>query len=143
MAAIPSLADLLPELGVRVVFDHLGAPALSSGAADSPAANLQTLAGFDALVHLLGKGNTWVKISGPYRMSRELSDLEFSDLDPIIKELFRVAPSRLVYGSDWPHTRFEGLDIKPWTRHLLNMTRDDDELRRKLFTDNARELWGA
>ena len=56
-------------------------------------------------------------------------------------ELLRVAPSRLVYGSDWPHTRFEGLDIKPWTVHLLDLMNGDAELARKLFKDNAVDLW--
>lgn len=135
MDLIPSLVPLLEELDVRVVFDHLASPALPG--------NTRDLAGFDALVRLLGKGNTWVKVSGPYRSSQQLSDPEYPDLDPVIRELFRVAPSRLVYGSDWPHTRFEGLDIRPWTSHLLNLTGDDDVLRQKLFSDNARELWGA
>ncbi|KAM4062177.1 amidohydrolase [Hirsutella rhossiliensis] len=143
MALIPSLVHLLQELDVRVVFDHLGAPALPSNAAGSPARTLQQPAGFEALIHLLSKGKTWVKISGPYRLSKKPLDPDYKDLDPIIEKLFKVAPSRLVYGSDWPHTRFEGQDIKPWTRHLLSMTRGDDVLRRKLFTDNAQELWGA
>lgn len=122
--------------GVRVVLDHL------AGTRGPPAADD---AHVDALERLLASNSTWVKVSAPYRLlaagRHHHPDDEFRALDPLIRRLLRAAPSRLVYGSDWPHTRFEGLDIAPWTRHLLNMTRGDDALRRRLFVDNARRLW--
>ncbi|KIL94099.1 tim barrel metal-dependent protein [Fusarium avenaceum] len=50
---------------------------------------------------------------------------------------------RVVFGSDWPHTRFEGLDVKPWVSHLLDLTEGNQWLRERLFRENALELWGV
>ncbi|KJZ74782.1 hypothetical protein HIM_05899 [Hirsutella minnesotensis 3608] len=142
MAVIPSLKPVLMSLGVRIVIDHFGGPAMPSPSATSGDVDPYSLAGFSAMIALLRQGNTWVKISAPYRFSQKASDNLFTDLDPLIKELFKVAPSRLIYASDWPHTRFEGLDIKPWTEHLVQLTGENEDLRRKLFKDNAQDVWG-
>ncbi|KAF9761855.1 hypothetical protein IL306_003663 [Fusarium sp. DS 682] len=146
MKDIPNIEPIIPNLGVKVVFDHLGHPEIpkphTSGTGRPQVLNPQALTGFDAMLRLLQGGNTWVKVSGVYRLSRVSGPL-YTDVDPIIRELFRVSPSRLVYASDWPHTKFEGLDIKPWTSHLLDLTEGSTELRNKLFRDNARELWAA
>jgi predicted TIM-barrel fold metal-dependent hydrolase len=58
-------------------------------------------------------------------------------------ELFEQAPERVIFGSDWPHIRFEGLDIKPWVSHLLDLTEENQWLRERLFRENALELWGV
>ncbi|KAH7236669.1 hypothetical protein BKA59DRAFT_406567, partial [Fusarium tricinctum] len=47
------------------------------------------------------------KVSAVYRLSQASGPL-YTDVDPIIRELFREMPSRLVYATNWPHTRFEG-----------------------------------
>lgn len=138
MSLIAELETFLPSLRVRVVFDHLGHPDIPPQADTS--LDPYSLTGFQSLINLLRAGNTWVKVSGVYRLTKDSGPL-YRDLDRLILELFRVADTRLVYASDWPHTRFEGLDVKPWTRHLLQLTGDDETLRRRLFVDNARLLW--
>ncbi|KAF4333899.1 tim barrel metal-dependent [Fusarium beomiforme] len=144
MKDIPSIESIIPTLGVKVVFDHLGHPDIpksnTSEIGNSQRLDPHSLAGFDAFLRLIRQGNTWVKVSGVYRLSRVPGPL-YTDVDPIILELFREAPSQLVYASDWPHTRFEGLDIKPWTSHLLDLTEGRIGLVNKLFRDNARDLW--
>lgn len=142
MATIPDLEDFLPTLGVRVVFDHYGDPTLPENSA-TMRVDPYAIEGFSALVRLLQTGTTWVKISGAYRFSRLENSETWEDLDPITRELFAVGRERIVFGSDWPHTRFDGLNIKPWVGHMLDLTEGDEELRNNLFRDNALELWGV
>ncbi|EXK86418.1 hypothetical protein FOQG_09690 [Fusarium oxysporum f. sp. raphani 54005] len=140
MKDIPTIEPVIPTLGVKVVIDHLGHPDIPKSNGSGTALDPHTLSGFDSMLRLLKGGNTWVKVSAVYRLSQAPGPL-YTDLDPIILEFSTAAPSRLVYASDWPHTRFEGLDIKPWTSHLLDLTGERTELRNKLFRDNAQELW--
>lgn len=141
MTTIAKLEDVVPTLGVQVVFDHFGNPTMPEPSCNPQKLDPYTIEGFGALVRLLKQGNTWVKISGAYRLSK-LDGPEWTDLDPLAKELFAVADDKLVFATDWPHTRFEGLDIKPWVEHLLDLTEGDETLRQRLFRDNAKRLWG-
>jgi predicted TIM-barrel fold metal-dependent hydrolase len=60
----------------------------------------------------------------------------------LTKELLKVrGGDGVVFASDWPHTRFEGMDIKPWVEQCLEWCGDDDVLAKKLFRDNAKVLW--
>ncbi|KAF4457237.1 hypothetical protein F53441_801 [Fusarium austroafricanum] len=139
MDCITELEDFLPTLGVRIVFDHYGDPSLPKS---SGPVNPYKIKGFESLVRLLKVGTTWVKISGACGLSHLDSDI-WEDLDPVTLELFEQAPKRVVFGSDWPHTRFEGLDVRPWVSHLLDLTEGKQWLRERLLRDNALELWGV
>ncbi|KAF5579581.1 TIM barrel metal-dependent hydrolase [Fusarium subglutinans] len=139
MERIAELEDFLPTLGVRVVFDHYGDPSLPKSSSPLKPYDIK---GFQSLVRLLKTGTTWVKISGAYRLSHIDSDI-WEDLDPVALELFEQSPKRVVFGSDWPHTRFEGLDVRPWVSHLLELTEGKQRLRETLFRDSALELWGV
>jgi predicted TIM-barrel fold metal-dependent hydrolase len=141
MDIVQSIEDFLPSLGMQIVFDHIGVPDIPEQNS-TKSYNPSDIAGFDSMVRLLQQNVAWVKISGPYRVSNVQGPIYY-ELDPLILELFRVAPSRLVYASDWPHTRFEGLDIKPWTSHLLDLTEGQEKVREGLFRDNAMVLWQA
>jgi predicted TIM-barrel fold metal-dependent hydrolase len=140
MDSIPGIEAVVPTLGARVVFDHIGNPTMPEPSLSPKRFDPYQIDGFGSMVRLLQQGTSYVKISGPYRLSK-LPGPDYVDIDPLVLELLRVAPSRLVYGSDWPHTRFEGLDIKPWTEHLLDLVHGDIELARMLFRDNAVDLW--
>ncbi|KAI7767395.1 hypothetical protein LZL87_010723 [Fusarium oxysporum] len=123
MERIIELEDFLPALGVRFVFDHYGDPRIPIS--DPP----------------FKYWDAWVKISGAYRLNHVDSDI-WEDLDPVTLELFEQAPKRVVFGSDWPHTRFEGLDVRPWVSYLLDLTEGEQWLRERFFRENALELWG-
>ncbi|KAK7756209.1 hypothetical protein SLS62_001802 [Diatrype stigma] len=142
MEMISALEEFLPSLGVKVVFDHYGDPEIPEPSCPHTEVDLYSIAGFGALVRLLKGGNTWVKISGAYRLTR-LSLATCDDVDSMTLELFREAPTQLVFGSDWPHVRFDGFDITPWVHHLLDLTDGNQEMRERLFRDNARVLWGV
>lgn len=93
-----ALEQIVPGLGVRVCIDHMGSPGLPANAS---ALDPYSLDGFASLVRLLQAGTTWVKMSAPYRVSRHV---DYSgDVEPLARELLRVAPNRILFATDWPH----------------------------------------
>jgi 2-pyrone-4,6-dicarboxylate lactonase len=58
--------------------------------------------GFQALIALARRGNTWIKISGANRVSA--TDLPpYDDVKPMADALIEAAPQRIMWGTDWPH----------------------------------------
>ncbi|OAX83451.1 hypothetical protein ACJ72_02184 [Emergomyces africanus] len=142
MHTIPDLVPIIPQLGVKVCLDHFGNPTLPvpSSVSSSPLPfNPYTLPGFTALISLLEQGNTYVKISGAYRLS---DDSQFEHLGALARELMRAGRERLVFATDWPHTRFEGVDIKPITEVCLRWCVEEGaDMTERLFRRNAEVLW--
>lgn len=89
----PRLAHVLPAIrqsGVKVVVDHFGSP--------DPEKRTQC-EGFKALLRAIQAGDTWVKLSAPYRLG---------DADPreYAAALLREGgAASLLWGSDWPWTQ--------------------------------------
>lgn len=135
MNMITLLEPMIPTLDIRFCIDHIGCPSLANQQSEDP----YDLPGFPSLARLLRAGHTFVKLSAPYRMSA-VSD--YSDIEPVAKEVLRLAgTSRVVFATDWPHTRYESLDIRPWMETVLDWCGDDEYLIQRLFTGNAEDLW--
>ncbi|KAJ9622508.1 hypothetical protein H2204_011521 [Knufia peltigerae] len=145
------LEDLAPSLDVKICLDHFGCPDLSSVAKElssvhsSSSSGRQTPAdpyeipGFRSVISLLAQGKTYIKFSGAYRIS---NDPHLRDLTPMAKELLRVAgPTRIVFATDWPHTRFNGLDIEPFVKQCIGWCDNDIVLVNRIFRETAEELW--
>lgn len=92
-ARLSQLVTPLIDAGLNVVVDHFGKPAVNLGV-DDP--------GFQYLLGLGATRQVWVKLSAPYRSSNEIC----AAAAPLLRE--RFGPERLLWGSDWPHTGFEG-----------------------------------
>lgn len=132
IATLPALEKRLARLPCAIVFDHLGHFTLGSEASE---------AGFQAMERLLDNGRTWVKLSGGYRLSS--LPAPYVDLRSFARRLCSRRPDRLVWGSDWPHTSFEG--EMPNDGALLDMLADwvpDVETRNRILVNNAAELYG-
>lgn len=138
--AMSIVEEIAPRLQVRLCVDHFGHPSLPDQELYMHTRDPYTLAGFQSLVNLLEQRNTFVKLSAPYRIS-QLPD--FSDLEPIAKELLRVAGgNQVVFATDWPHTRFEGsVDSRLWITMVLGWCGGDTALAERLFRGNAEDLW--
>ena len=137
MAMIPSLESIVPDLKIKVCIDHYGhpdLPLLDSHEQFDP----DKLDGFPSLLRLLHSGHTWLKTCAPYRLTK---DRHMADIEAITKALLREAPDRLVYATDWPHTRFEAIDPVPFADNCLEWCGEDHSLAEKLFRTNAEELW--
>lgn len=91
--ALPRLVELQRRTGLLFVLDHLAG--MHPGAAHDAQA-------WTALETLAAAGS-WIKLSGWYRLNAEEPYVE---LDPIIDRIAKLFTSRLVWGSDWPHTSF-------------------------------------
>ncbi|MFC0199770.1 amidohydrolase family protein [Paracoccus rhizosphaerae] len=93
---LPTLLRLRPVLAAtpRVfILDHFAG-------LDTTSANLD--AEIDALCDLLSLPNVILKASGACRATGYSATND--PLDPIAPLLFRAAPGRVIWGSDWPHT---------------------------------------
>ncbi|KAM5355279.1 hypothetical protein ACJ41O_001925 [Fusarium nematophilum] len=135
MHMITLLEPIVPTLNIRFCIDHIGYPSLKGHQSSDP----YDLPGFSSLARLLKDGHTYVKLSAPYRMSL-LPD--HSDLEPIAREVIRLGgTSRVVFATDWPHTRYEGLDIRPWMETVLDWCGQNEHLIERLFRGNAEDLW--
>ncbi|MGN7984888.1 amidohydrolase family protein [Burkholderia sp. 22313] len=92
-ARLPALEHHLSALPCPLVIDHI-AHVPQPGGLSSDA--------FRAAQRLVGKGNTWVTLSGPYVDSRTGAPA-YDDVEPVAKALIDMAPERMLWGTDWPH----------------------------------------
>jgi predicted TIM-barrel fold metal-dependent hydrolase len=119
------LVDPLIEAGIRVVVDHFGRIDDDLGA-DDP--------GFR---HMLTQGASrllWVKLSGAYRNG---SGGRGFDHAPAAARMLldHLGSDRLIWGSDWPHTRHESyIDIPRMRREVEAWVKDPADLERVLGT---------
>lgn len=118
---------------VPVVFGHLGYTNVRKGL-DDP--------GFQRFLSAFHSGQAWVKLTGPYRISA-LDRPPYSDITEMAQALLAANPSRLLWGSDWPHVRHKG--VMPNDGVLLEQLGDwgcDAALRQQILVDNPAQLYG-
>jgi predicted TIM-barrel fold metal-dependent hydrolase len=95
---LPELAPRLVRLPVHVVIDHFARIDVRDGV-DQP--------GFKALLTLMESGRCWVKLSAPFRLGDPVSP--YAGVLPFARALVAARPDRLLWGSDWPHSSFDGV----------------------------------
>jgi predicted TIM-barrel fold metal-dependent hydrolase len=126
------LSSIEPQLlnsPIDVVIDHMGGFDAMAGLNDP---------GFQSLLRLLNSGKIWVKLC----IYRNLMHLENRNSGvPFLKELLRTNPSRLIWGTDWPH-----LNVKPQpkTQNLLDEFKtwtQDEDLIHQILVVNPQDLY--
>jgi len=137
MESILAIESIVEELDVKICIAHCGAPKLPSMEKRDHPLDPYDLPGFDSLVKLARGSRTWIKLSAAYRFDE---DSEMGGIEAVAKELIRVVPEKLVFASDWPHTRFEGLDVRPFVDRCLEWT-EAAGMTKEVFCLNAEELW--
>jgi 2-pyrone-4,6-dicarboxylate lactonase len=115
----------------RFVLEHMGGIDPSQGL---------ECADFNFVQQCLDTGRCWVKLSP--RPSRQ-ETFPFDDMLPFVHRLVDRYPSRLLWGSDWPHPQY----FKPMPNdvHLLDQMLDwvpDKATRNRIFVDNPVECIG-
>jgi 2-pyrone-4,6-dicarboxylate lactonase len=149
MKAIPELAARIAPFGWHIeflfpgkdiielmpVFTGLEIPMSIGHFAYQPATAGVAAPGFRALLELMRRGNTWMKISGANRVSA--TDLPpYDDVKPLAHALIEAAPERIMWGTDWPHPN--KYVANPNDGDLVDAFADwvsDDGMRRKIMVD--------
>jgi 2-pyrone-4,6-dicarboxylate lactonase len=149
MNAIPALAARIAPFGWHIeflfpgkdiielmpVFTSLKIPMSIGHFAYQPATAGVAAPGFQALLELMRRGNTWMKISGANRVSA--TDLPpYDDVKPLAQALIEAAPERIMWGTDWPHPN--KYIANPNDGDLVDAFADwvsDDRMRRKIMVD--------
>jgi len=132
-AALPDLRDWLAAIPATVVVDHIGRVDPARGVDQAP---------FRALLELARRDNVWIKLSGADRLTRGV-DGSYADVAPFAHRLLEIAPERLVWGSDWPHTGVFDAARMPDDGALLDALErlvPDPALRRRVLVDNPERL---
>lgn len=127
---LPPLADRLLRCRVPVVIDHMGRAPAELGARH---------AGLLTLARLMRDGPVWVKLSGIANLSHDAP--HHADARPIHEVLLAAAPHKLMWGSDWPHTKPAG--ARPQTAALWQLLVDwtPPQLLPAVAGGNARDFY--
>jgi predicted TIM-barrel fold metal-dependent hydrolase len=141
---VTAIKDLVAASPVPVVFDHFGGAQADLGL-EQP--------GFADLVELVKSGKAYVKISGAYRASKRAPD--YLDVVPLARALIAANPTRIVWGTDWPHPDSvtppgrKVTDVTPLYQiddgQLLNQLpvwAPDETVRKTILVDNPARLYG-
>ena len=124
------LADVLPrirETGVRVVADHFGSPEPSRGVA---------CAGFREVLNAVKAGDTWVKLSAPYRLGG-------ADPQRYVDALLDAGGAgQLVWASDWPFVSHEDTVRYAQSVEWIDAWIPDDAVRRLVLVETPSRLFG-
>jgi 2-pyrone-4,6-dicarboxylate lactonase len=126
-----NLPVCIEQLGVQVVFDHMGRP--TPGHCDPALPHMQHL------IELVRAGDCYVKLSAPYRLSGAAPP--WPDVVPLAQALLAANPNHCLWGSDWPHP---DTAAQVFERDLLdarNAWCSDDETRALLLTSAAAALF--
>ena len=133
-SSLEAAESVLKTLPCPLVLDHLAYVPQPEG--------IQS-ARWAAVRRLLDGGNTWVKLSGAY-ITSQIGRPNYVDTHGIARELIRVAPERLVWGTDWPHTLVS--DALPDDAQLVDDFADwapSKPLRQRILVDNPSVLYWA
>ncbi|MGI4858395.1 MAG: amidohydrolase family protein [Janthinobacterium lividum] len=132
---LAGVAQPILRTGVRLVVDHFGRFDPRLGLDD---AHFQDVLG-------LGKSRqVWVKISGAYRVSGAGADRRAMmrtarTAYAMLKDAYGM--DRLLWGSDWPHTQYEGTENYASACALLDVLAIDVSERDALLVHTPNELF--
>jgi predicted TIM-barrel fold metal-dependent hydrolase len=83
----------------------------------------------------------WVKLSGGYRNST--AGYPYADVAPLARRFVERAPTRCVWGTDWPHTNLPGqIPDDGELLSLLSEWAPDPAIRHQVLVDNPARLYG-
>lgn len=139
MEDIPLLEPIIPQLdsGVKICIDHVGHPSPESLAHAKTAYDLP---GFASFAKLLQQGQTWTKLSATYRLHK---DPRAPAIEALCREVIRLRPDRCVFATDWPHTRFDGIDVVPYLEAVLDWIQVEGVPLEQVLVKNAEILFDA
>ena len=130
---IVAAADTFLKIRGKLVFDHLAHCPEPAGVESDT---------FKLIRRLQDQGNTWVKLTGLYADTK-VGPPTYSDAVTVARAFASAAPTRCVWGTDWPHPTEKPND-KPDDAHLLDIFASyvpDEDARKRILVDNPAELY--
>ena len=123
-----------------VIIDHI--------ARVKPAEGLNQ-AGFQLLLDLVKLKHVWVKVSGADKICETqvhgYFGLPFVEVIPYAQAVIAVAPDRVIWGTDWPHSNNFAPGHTPNDGDLVDLLAafaPDESTRRRILIDNPAILYG-
>lgn len=129
---IVAAEDLWNRVPSVMVFDHMGHIPQPMGTRH-PA--------FALICRLIDKGRTWVKLSVTYDNTKD-GPPTYADVTKVAQAYVKVAPERMVWGSNWPHPNET---IKPDDAVLFDLLAQwapDEATRHRILVENPEQLYG-
>lgn len=129
---LPEREQQFRRLPCPLLIDHIG-KFLEPVTADHPA--------FRTLLRLLDGGRCWLKLCGPYEVSKS-GPPAYGDVGALAMAAIRSAPERMVWGSNWPHV--SALGNPPDDAALLDLLLDwvpEETVRRRILVDTPAALF--
>lgn len=141
MHLLPDIYETVANLNIKVCLDHLAYPRLERDPDDEESCTISVVPGLTELLDLM-KCQTvdlYVKLSGLYRLKQAPDGIEH-----LVKRLLQDPYyKRMVFATDWPHTRFDGYDFRPFMEQCITWCEGDQKLLNAIFRDNAKKLWSV
>ena len=125
---------------VPVVIDHLARVKPAQGP-NQP--------GFQLLLDFMQLSHVWVKVSGADKICEspvhDYLGLPFIEVTPYAQAVIAVAPDRVIWGTDWPHSNNFAPGHTPNDGDLVDLLAEfapDNAIRQKILVDNPAKLYG-
>jgi predicted TIM-barrel fold metal-dependent hydrolase len=142
LSVVEGIRDQVMGAPVPLVFDHFGGAQAALGSRQG---------GFETLLNLVRAGKAYVKVSAPYRSSKQ--GPSYLDVAPLAKALIAANPQRILWGTDWPHPAQvvgrKATDVTPLypiddgrVFNQLAVWAPDPEQRRTILVENPAKLYG-
>lgn len=128
---LPRHVDLLADLPVPFIIDHMARVRAADGLDQEPFQNLLRL--------LQVNPQAWVKISGAERITAE--GAPYADVVPFARAVVEAARDRVLWGTDWPHPNVREM---PDDGDLVDLLADfvpDTRIRNRILVDNPAVLY--
>lgn len=128
---LTSYRDLFDQMPTPFLIDHMGRVPAAMGLGHPSLA---------ALVDLLADERCWVKISGAERLTADGSP-PYDDVVPVAQALIEAAPSKVLWGTDWPHPNVAHMPDDGDLVDLLAEFAPDEMTRNRILVDNPTRLY--
>jgi len=128
---LKTVAPYLGPLHVPFVIDHMARINTAEGLDQEP---------FKRLLDLVSDPRAWIKISGADRVSAD--GAPYHDVIAFAQQLAAAAPTRTLWGSDWPHPNVKGpIPSEEVLLDLLWRIVPDTAAQRKILVENPDRLY--
>jgi predicted TIM-barrel fold metal-dependent hydrolase len=127
-ADIAPMSDMIRRLPVPFVIDHMGRVDSTAGL-DQPA--------FRALLELARLEQCWIKVCGSERISKP----PYSAAVPIARALIEASPTRILWGTDFPHPNLDHKANEALLVDLIPLFARTIENQQRLLVDNPARLY--